>query len=200
MAPYAYDSVRVPPATPVAAVAEAAGAPLESLRELNPHFLRGVTPPSDTAWVRVPAGSALATFDSVFLGLPDTVKTPWQRVKAKKGATVAGMAKSAGLTSAQLRWYNPKLKGTKIASGTVVLVPGRQVVQAAFSVPDPSVERYGPAVNGVHIVRKGETLSGIGKRNRVSVARLMSLNGLKKNVIYPGQAIRVRGTAPRQSS
>ncbi len=47
-------------------------------------------------------------------------------------------------------------------------------------------------MNGVHIVRKGETLSHIAARNRVSVARLMSLNGLKRNVIYPGQAIRVR--------
>ena len=55
---------------------------------------------------------------------------------------------------------------------------------------DPSVERYGSAVNGVHIVRKGETLSHIAARNGTTVSRLMAINGLKKNVIFPGQAIR----------
>ena len=48
---------------------------------------------------------------------------------------------------------------------------------------------------GEHIVRKGETLSHIERRNNTSVSRLMALNGLKKNVIYPGQAIRVRSAS-----
>jgi LysM repeat protein len=42
------------------------------------------------------------------------------------------------------------------------------------------------------VVKRGETLSHIAARNKITVSRLMALNGLKKNVIYPGQAIRVR--------
>ena len=52
-------------------------------------------------------------------------------------------------------------------------------------------------MNGVHVVRKGETLSHIAARNGTTVSRLMALNGLKKNVIFPGQAIRVRSVVPR---
>jgi membrane-bound lytic murein transglycosylase D len=194
--PFAYDSARVPASTPVAAVARAAGVALDSIRDLNPHILRGVTAPSESSWVRMPVGTG-AAFAASFDALGDTARTAFRRVKAKAGATMAGVAKTAGVTVIQLRWYNPKLRGAKIPAGTTVLVPTRDVVSAAFSVPDPGLERYGAAVNGVHVVRRGETLSHIARRNGTTVATLMRLNHLKKSVIYPGQAILVRARAAR---
>lgn len=192
VAPYAYDSVLVPPATAIASLTLATGASLDSIRAHNPHLLRGTTPPDGDTWVRVPVGYAPETFSHDFFAIPDSVRAAWRTVKVKKATTLATMAKGYGITSAQLRWYNPRLKGTKIAAGTSINVPSRLAISGAFAVADPSVERYGSAANGVHVVRKGETLSHIAKRNGVSVSRLMSLNRLKKNVIYPGQAIRVR--------
>lgn len=201
VAPYAYDSVLVPPATAVASLTLATGAPLDSLREHNPHLLRGATPPGAETWVRVPVGYAPESFTHDFHALPDSVRAAWKPVKVKKATTLASMAKAHGMTATQLRWYNPKLKGTKVAAGATINVPTRLAISGAFAVADPSVERYGSAVNGVHVVRKGETLSHIAARNGTTVARLMSLNGLKKNVIYPGQAIRVRAApAPRRKS
>lgn len=41
-------------------------------------------------------------------------------------------------------------------------------------------------------VRSGDSLSTIAKRNGTTVARLRKLNGLKSNMIHPGQKIRVR--------
>jgi membrane-bound lytic murein transglycosylase D len=196
--PYAYDSVRVAPATAVAAVGLATGAPLDSLRDLNPHLIRGVTPPKDSAWVRVPVGYGGASFDSVFLAIPDSERTAWRAMKVKKATTVAAIAKGAGVTVTQLRWYNPAVRGAKIAAGATVNVPTKLAVSGAFAVSDPGVERYGAAVNGVHVVRKGETLSHIARWNGTTVARLMAINGLKKNVIYPGQAIRVRAPAAKR--
>jgi membrane-bound lytic murein transglycosylase D len=191
VSPFAYDSVRVPPSTALPAVARASGVHVAAIKDLNPHLLRGVSSPTDSMWVRVPVGRA-DVFKGTFAALPDSVRTPWKRVKAKKGATVAGMAKSAGLTVTQLRWYNPSLKGTKIATGATVLVPKPEVVEAAFNVPDPAIERYGAASRGVHIVRRGETLGHIARKYRTSVSRLMSLNRLKKTTIYAGQALRIR--------
>lgn len=192
IAPYAYDSVLVPPATAVAAVGLATGAPLDSLKDHNPHLLRGTTPPEVETWVRVPVGYAPSTFSHDFFAIPDSVRSGWTTIKVKKATTLAALAKGHGMTSTQLRWYNPRLRGTKVAAGASINVPTQLAISGAFSVADPSIERYGAAVNGVHVVRRGETLSHIASRNRVSVSRLMSLNGLKKNVIYPGQAIRVR--------
>lgn len=192
VAPYAYDSVFVPPATAVAALTYITGAPLDSLKEHNPHLIRGTTPPDADSWVRVPVGYARESFATDLLALPDSVRAAYTPVKVKKATTLASMAKGHGLTANQLRWYNPSLRGTRIAAGATINVPTKLAISGAFAVADPALERYGAAVNGVHIVRKGETLSHIAARNKTSVARLMSLNGLKKNVIYPGQAIRVR--------
>lgn len=198
--PYAYDSVLVPPATAVAALTLVTGAPLDSLREHNPHLLRGATPPDANTWVRVPLGYAPETFGAEFLALPDSVRAAWTAVKVKKATTLAAMAKAHRMTATQLRWYNPKLRGTKIAPGAVINVPTKLAISGAFAVADPSVERYGSAVNGVHIVRKGETLSHIAARNKTTVSRLMAINGLKKNLIFPGQAIRVRAPVARKRS
>jgi peptidoglycan lytic transglycosylase D len=197
VAPYAYDSVLVPPATAVAALVYATGAPLDSLRAHNPHLLRGATPPDMETWVRIPVGYGV-DYATNFLAIPDSVRSAWTPVRARKATTLATMAKAYGITATQLRWYNPKIKGTKIAAGTTVNVPTKLAISGAFAVADPSVERYGAAVNGVVIVQKGQTLSHIAARNGTTVARLMALNGLRKNVIYPGQAIRVRSASSQK--
>jgi membrane-bound lytic murein transglycosylase D len=192
VAPYVYDSVLTPPATAVAVLGFVTGAPLDSLRDHNPHLLRGATPPNEETWVRVPRGYASPTAAAELLALPDSLRAAWTTVKARKASTVASLAKAHGITVSQLRWYNPRLKGTQIPVGTMVNVPTKLAISGAFAVADPSIERYGAAVNGVHVVKRGETLSHIAARNKITVSRLMALNGLKKNVIYPGQAIRVK--------
>jgi membrane-bound lytic murein transglycosylase D len=199
VAPYAYDSVLVPAATAIAALVYATGAPLDSLREYNAQLLRGTTPPDEEMWVKVPVGYG-KEFATNFLAIPDSVRAAFTPVRAKKATTLATMAKAYGITATQLGWYNPRIRGTKISAGTTVNVPTKLAISGAFAVADPSVERYGAAVNGVHVVRKGETLSHIAARNGTTVTRLMALNGLKKNVIYPGQAIRVKAAAARKKS
>jgi membrane-bound lytic murein transglycosylase D len=198
--PYAYDSVLVPPRTAVASLTTISGIHIDSLRDHNPHLLRGTTPPDKETWVRVPRGYASETLTANFMALPDSVRSAWTPVKVKKATTITALAKAHGMTSTQLRWYNPKFKGSKIGIGVTINVPTKLAISGAFAVADPSVERYGATVNGVHIVRRGETLSHIAARNGTTVTRLMAINGLKKNVIFPGQAIRVRTSAPKKAS
>ena len=195
VAPFAYDSVVVPPATSIAVVAEAAGVPVDSVRFLNPQILRGVTPPSETTALRIPAGSS-TRFDSAFALLPDSAREALHRVKPKKSTTMYALARSAGITTKQLAWYNPKLakvKSGRVSAGSVVMVPTAGVVRAAFDVPDPSIERYGVSAGGVYVVRKGDSLWSIAHRFGTSVDKIVRLNHLKKQVIFPGQSIHVRG-------
>ena len=195
--PLAYDSVWVPASTPLAAIAKASGAQLDSIQELNPQILRGVTPPGTRFLARVPVGYA-AGFDSAFAALEPAARTAFTRVEAKSGQTLASVASRAGLSARQLRWYNPKvttLKSGRLRPGQVVLVPSRTVVAAALDVPNPAIEIYGSAVRGgsrTHVVRRGETLGGIAKRYGTSVSAIVRLNRLKKQTIYPGQELLVR--------
>jgi peptidoglycan lytic transglycosylase D len=201
--PFAYDSVYVPASTPLAAIAKASGSPLDSIRELNPQILRGVTPPGVRFLARVPVGHA-AGFDSAFAALDPDVKNAYKHVETKKAQTFASVAANNGVTARQLKWYNPKvsaLKSGRLRTGQVLLVPTRAVVSAALDIPDPAIEIYGRSRSGTrtYVVRRGETLGGIAKKNGTSVSALMRLNGLKKAVIHPGQELVVRAPSRRAS-
>ena len=203
--PFAYDSVSVPPSTPLAAIASASGAPLDSIRELNPQILRGVTPPGARFNARVPVGHA-AGFDSVFAALDPAERTAYTRVETKKGQTFASVGATKGLTGRQLKWYNPKvtaLKSGRLRPGETLLVPSRAVVTAALDIPDPAIEIYGTGARSgsrMHVVRRGETLGGIATKYGTTTSALMRLNGLKKAVIHPGQELAVRPAAGRGTS
>lgn len=54
--PYVYDNVFVPGETGLDAVAETVGVTPRVIRELNPHLVRGLTPPNELYGVRVPVG------------------------------------------------------------------------------------------------------------------------------------------------
>ena len=204
LTPFAYDSVSVPASTPLAAIAKASGAPLDSIRELNPQILRGVTPPGTRFLARVPLGHA-AGFDSVFAALDPEERTAYSRVETKKGQTFASVAASKSITARQLKWYNPKvsaLKSGRLRPGEMLLVPSRAVVTAALDIPDPAIEIYGSRSRSgsrTHVVRRGETLGGIAEKYGTSVSAIMRLNGMKKAVIHPGQQLAVRPAARRST-
>jgi membrane-bound lytic murein transglycosylase D len=196
--PFAYDSVRVGPLTPLTAVGRAAGASDEEMLDLNSHLLRGVTPPGGASWVRVPVGRADG-FAERYAELPEDAREPFTTVVAKKRQSLAAIANAHGLSERQLGWYNPRLQRLKsgnLRPGQSVRVPSRSVVALALDVPDPSVERYGGSgATRVHVVKRGESLGLIAKRNRTTVARLKALNGLRTTTVFPGQALLVKGTA-----
>jgi hypothetical protein len=54
--PLAFEEVAVPGGTKLADIAHAAGVSLELVEDLNPHFLRGQTPPNRRMAIRVPVG------------------------------------------------------------------------------------------------------------------------------------------------
>lgn len=197
VAPFTYDSVRVPELTSLGSIAQAAEVPVDAIRDLNPQFLRGTTPPKFSSYVRVPTGRGLA-FDSLFHALSPEHRSGFTRVKSKKGQTLASVARAHGLDARRLSWYNPGLSTSRrLPTGTVILVPSTLVLAAARDVPNPGIERYGTSSRSgrvVHVVRRGESLGLIARRYRTSVAALQRANGLKRTVVYPGQSIIVRGS------
>lgn len=66
----------------------------------------------------------------------------------------------------------------------------------------PAKESTPKASGSTYTVRKGDTLWGIAKANKTSVAKLKSLNNLKGNTIKVGQKIKIAGAAskPKKTS
>ncbi|MGV2938775.1 LysM peptidoglycan-binding domain-containing protein [Mesobacillus sp. LC4] len=54
--------------------------------------------------------------------------------------------------------------------------------------------------DSTYIVKTGDTLWGISKSYGMSISGLKSLNGLKSDVIYPGQKLKVSGSAATTAS
>jgi membrane-bound lytic murein transglycosylase D len=202
---YAYDSVAVPAATPIMAVAAAAAADAGAVRELNPHLIRGLTPPDRSWYVRVPVGFAEG-FEESFNAIPEAERAGVQRVTVSKIQSVSELAARYRITAGQFAAYNPGFRKTpkgNVAAGQTVLIPTAATLRGAREVPDPAIERYGSttrvAARRTHVVRKGETLSHIARQHGTSVDHLMKLNKLRKPTIFPGQELVVSAPATPSS-
>ncbi|MCC7055556.1 MAG: transglycosylase SLT domain-containing protein [Gemmatimonadaceae bacterium] len=202
MPAFAYDSVMVAGGVSLAAVAKASGSSIDEIRDLNPHFLRGVTPPGEATEVRVPVGRS-AGFATAFAALPESERAGWREVRVASLQSAQSIADEAGVPVRALRWVNPKLaldRRGRVRAGTLLRVPTPLTVAGARDVPDPSIARFGssrasPAVSLVSQrvrVRRGESLTSVARRSGVSVATLRAMNGIRGNRLRAGQVLVVR--------
>lgn len=193
--PFTWDSVSVPNNTSLAAVAKAAQVSLDTLKDYNHHILRGMTPPTGGPyWLRVPVGVA-ESFAARFEEIPAAERRATRSIITKEGDFITRIAQANGLTAKELNWYNPqatRLKNGNLHARQSIRVPSKDVVAGARDVPNPSIERYGTSATGTHVVKAGESLSVIARRNGTTVARLKTLNNLKSDMIRIGQRLRVR--------
>ena len=201
--PYLYDSVNVSGGTTMAAIAKASGTTLEAIRDLNPHFLRGVTPPNEISEVRVPVGAS-ATFDSVLKTMPESERIGWREQRIASARSVDGIAESAGVPMRSIRWVNPKLsldRRGRVRAGTLLRVPTLQAVAGARDVPDPSIARMGGRSGALVAkrirVRPGETLASVSRRSGVSVSQLRAMNTIRGGRVRSGQMLVVRRPSKR---
>ena len=191
--PFEWDSVSVPPGTSLPAVAKALDVPLDTVLDYNPQILRGMTPPAGApVWLRVPVGVADGFAESL-AEIPEVERHGAKRIVTKDGDFITRIARANGLTAKQLNWYNPqatRLPNGNLHAGQRILVPRREVVRAARDVPNPTIERYG--VSRTYVVRRGDNLWTIARRQGTTVAALKRLNRLSSDNIRVGQRLRVR--------
>ena len=191
--PFPLDSIIVPDMTGLDVVAELAGVPPAVIRELNPHYLRSVTPPRTTSVVRLPTGT-MARVNDAYAALPVTSRVAFREHVVTKGQTTGGIAQRYGVTVAALREANPEIKSKAPRPGQRLVIPAG----AAAKWTETDAGAGGGSRR--HTVRKGETLGGIASRYRVSVSNLKSWNNLSSNNIRVGQKLRVGGSEPSRSA
>ena len=117
----------------------------------------------------------------------------------RRGDTLSGIAGRYGASVADLRRANG-LGSSLIRPGQTLRVPGapRSAARAVVGASAASASAAGASASRpvVHVVRRGDTLSGIARRYGASIADLRRANGLGSSLIRPGQPLRVPG-APR---
>jgi membrane-bound lytic murein transglycosylase D len=171
--------------------AELAGISTEQMYDLNPAYHRWATDPTGPHRLLVPVESAETFRASLLLLTPDQ-RLRVERYMVRDGDTVNSIAQRFGTTAQQLRELNQLGNASTIVTGAELRVPSKvsalpQVVLQAAARVDSRV-----LPGAVHVVRSGDTLSGIAKRHRVTVSTLTRLNNIRPtSILRIGQRLTI---------
>ncbi|HEX6105618.1 MAG TPA: LysM peptidoglycan-binding domain-containing protein, partial [Gemmatimonadales bacterium] len=136
----------------------------------------------------VPTGGAISTAMARRMADPvvpaGTNSSGYHRVR--RGETLSGIADEYGVTQRELRTWNDLPASGFIRAGQRLRVaPPKE--GARPSSPAPEKAR-------THLVRRGETLSGLAKRYGVSVQSIRAANGMSaRATLRAGAALRIPG-------
>ena len=190
--PLEFETAEVPDATSMDVLAEAAGVEEEVMRELNPEYLRHVTPPDRRVSIRVPPGRSEA-FRVAYAKVPADKRVTWLVHVVTRGQTLGQIARRYGTSVAALQAANGNVNPRRLQIGQQLVVPrsGRatRVASSAGSSAGAARAADGPTTI---TVRRGDTLWSIAQRHGVSTTDLMRWNNLNSTRIHPGDQLTVR--------
>src|SRR5438309_3506972 len=134
--PLVFDEVSIPDATGLDVIARLADTSVAAMLELNPQFVRGITPPGREVTVRVPRGTG-AQVAQRYADLPINERVTFVDHYVARGQTLSGIAQRYNVTVTMLQLANPHLRAHALRVGQRIIVPvsGRVVPGAAWSVP-----------------------------------------------------------------
>jgi membrane-bound lytic murein transglycosylase D len=194
-APLVYDSLVVHDATGLDVIARLSGASLAEVRDLNPQYLRLATPPRATAVIRLPVGTGTEVAER-YEALSPKARVHYLTHVAGRNERWTGVAARYRLPVADIRAANPKVRTSRPARGTrlvipTVAIPSSLAMRATGTIGS---KRASYARGTTHRVRRGETLTGIARRYHVSVRSLRRVNALAVHqTLRAGTRLRIPG-------
>lgn len=151
--------------------------------------------PGQVLKVKAPAGGNTGGNTSKPKPTPDNGnKAVYHTVSS--GETLYGIANKYGTTVSSIKSLNG-LKGDMIYPNQRLLIKGNKPANGGGGnvskpAPTPSNDKY--------TVNSGDTLYSISFKYGMTVNELKSLNGLTSDTIYPGQQLKVKGSAGSTSN
>jgi len=188
--PLQFETIELKEQVDLRVVAEEIDVQLADLFALNPELRRGITPFHDDDYqLKVPLGKA-DLLEKRLANLPKDRKVQVRHHKVKRGETLGLIAQRYRSSVTAIAQVNRIRNVHRLREGQDLLIPlagGYSAVSAARSVKPTSQQ-----LPATHIVRRGDSLSRIAGRYRVSIRDLLLWNNLKVDqIIYPGQRIRI---------
>ncbi len=116
------------------------------------------------------------------------------QIKASRRTPIMLVAKSAGVPFLVIKTLNPQIRGYDFGPGKIrFLIPkGKEKgFKKKFAEIYNSWNRHAPSI--VHVVKPGESLSGIARKYRTTIRHLLRLNRMKINkTIHPGDRLKIK--------
>ncbi len=168
--------------------AELAGITSEELFELNPAYHRWATPPRGPHHLLLPLDAAELFRENYRQLTPDERMRVVHHV-VRRGDTLTAVAQRYGASALNIRMLND------LGDAALTQAADLRIPVESMSLP-PKVLKAAARVDGgerrgktrrpvVHVVRRGESLWSIARRNNMDTRTLMRLNNIK-----PGESLR----------
>jgi membrane-bound lytic murein transglycosylase D len=170
-------------------VARLTGTTYQSIRELNPALRHWTTPPNYPNFeLRIPKGTK-ARFEAEYAKIPEqerySEKALYTRYTASRTDSQQSVARRFNISSGELAELNGLGRRERVA-GKTLIVPVRQSVD--FAIEGKQAQKQ-PEIR-YYTVRKGDTLTALARRFKVSATLLASWNNLKgKMALAPGKRL-----------
>jgi membrane-bound lytic murein transglycosylase D len=220
---FAFDSVQVDLATPLATLAEIGGLREDDLVRLNPHLIQRTTPPG-TYWVWVPHGTG-AVVQMAFQGSAFRRDGGMDTYAVRRGDSLNRIAQRSGIPASRIRELNPGTNWDRLPIGHRLRLPAPAARTLAARAEDPAPRPVAvaaapaePATNGAtstasarggttaaastaeHRVVAGESLWSIARAHGVSVDAIREANRIQGETIVIGRTLRIPASATPASN
>jgi membrane-bound lytic murein transglycosylase D len=200
-----FETVPVEGAWDLRQVAECAGIPVETLRELNPELRRLATPADRRYALRVPPGKATG-LDECLAAVPAEKRLRYRTHVVKRGQTLASIARANGVSAQAVAEINYLASGRRLRPGTDLVIPvppPKAKAAAAPKAAEPPVRRaaaHAPRdrTQVKYRIEPGDTLAGIAALHGTTVQKLQAWNGIKGTRIAAGEVLTIYTDAARQ--
>jgi len=130
--PLRYDSVEVRDAVGLDVVARLADTAPDAILELNPQFVRRVTPPGRPVWVRVPLGRADSAAARLAV-LPPEHRVTFVEHAVARGETLGQIAPRYHVTVDLILSANRGVKARSLRPGQVLVIPTSEIAPAPWA-------------------------------------------------------------------
>ncbi|MDD2853639.1 MAG: LysM peptidoglycan-binding domain-containing protein, partial [Desulfuromonadaceae bacterium] len=193
LTPIEFDTVTIPSRTDLELVAKAIGTTYETVKELNPDLRHWCTPPNYPDFqLKIPLGTK-QLFETEYAKVPEdkrfTEHVLYKRYKVRKRESLKSVARRFGTSSAVLAELNGLTVKSRI-TGKSLLVPVKQTVNFSHEGRTAKAAAANGKFAKYYTIKKGDTLSALSIRFKVSAKLLSAWNNLKTKVaLKPGRRI-----------
>ena len=196
------ERLSIPPGTDLLALSKAVGIPWQEFRQLNPSFLRMVSPPDATFTISLPNGHLAQAKDYLENG-DGTRYAGLHRHQVRSGDSFWTLSRRYGVPTSVLMAVNER-QSSRLRTGEFLLVPlsektaDEQIARQSTRGPAETGTKHSatPVKNGVessrYAVRGGDSLWSIARRHKTTVNALCRLNNLPPSAtLRVGMELRV---------
>ena len=194
--PLVFDEVTVADQTGLDVIANLADTTIRAIRELNPQYYRGVTPPGEPATVRVPRGSGNLVAQG-YARLDPAERVNFLEHAVRRGETLGEIAEWYGVGLSAVRAANPRVRPRRMRIGQRLVIPLSQAVRkrvARKGKANTVTRAAALPPSGYHTVKWGDTLWIVAQRYGVTVEDLRAWNNIPvgETLLQTGQRLRVK--------